>query len=184
MLPPHRPDPERLAAIIIEMRRALRRASTPAAQQAEPLARSRTDDAGDDSPLSPLETEVVRYVAAHPDAGTSQIARALRLRPNTISGLCSGLVRRGSLRREQDPRDRRAARFRLTDEAAAGRERRMSSRGARLQDALALLDDEDALAIAGALPALERLIDALEPESEEAVGQADGKHDPAPPPDR
>lgn len=158
---PSRPDPERLAATIVEMRRALRRSLRPADAGATGPERATPDPGAEPSPL---EAEVVRYVAGHPGAGTSAIARALRLRPNTVSGLCSALVRSGVLRREQDPRDRRAARFQLTDEAAARRHRRMASRGDRLQRALDALGDDDARAIAAALPALERLIDALEAE--------------------
>ncbi|HLQ80639.1 MAG TPA: MarR family transcriptional regulator [Brachybacterium sp.] len=158
---PSRPDPERLAAIIVEMRRALRRSLRPADQDEAGTERA---EPAPHSPPSPLEAEVVRFVAAHPGAGTSAIARALRLRPNTVSGLCSTLVRSGVLRREQDPRDRRAARFQLTDEAAARRHRRMTSQGDRLESVLDELADEDARAIAAALPALERLIDALEAE--------------------
>src|SRR5699024_8645606 len=109
---PSRPDPARLAAIIVEMRRALRRSLRPADQDEAGTGRAAP---APPSPPSPLEAEVVRFVAAHPGAGTSAIARALRLRPNTVSGLCSTLVRSGVLRREQDPRDRRAARFQLTD---------------------------------------------------------------------
>ena len=158
---PSRPDPERLAATIVEMRRALRRSLRPA--DGEEVGPQRTEPDPGPAP-SPLEAEVVRYVAGHPGAGTSAIARALRLRPNTVSGLCSALVRSGVLRREQDPQDRRAARFQLTDDAAARRHRRMTSRGDRLEAALDELADEDVRAIAAAVPALERLIDALEAE--------------------
>ncbi len=147
-MPPHaRPDPLRLAALIIELRRTLRRGVEPGG---EPPART------------PAEQELMRYVATHPGVGTTAISRALRLRANTVSGLCGGLVRDGLLLRESDPADGRVARFFISDSAAVDRERKMERRSGRLSTALRRLDPDQRAVIAAAVPALEALVEVLD----------------------
>lgn len=104
----------------------------------------------------------MRYLATHPGEGTSALARALRLRANTVSGVCSALVRDGLLRREADPADGRAVRFYLSEEVAAQRERKMTHRSSRLSSALERLEAGQREQIAAAMPALEDLVDLLD----------------------
>lgn len=165
------PDPHRLAALIVELRRSLRRsAAAPqiSADSAAPQeARSAESPAGQAGRLTPAEAEILRYVAAHPGQGTSGIATALRLRANTVSGLCSVLTRSGLLVRETDPADGRAAQFFLSTDATARRAVKMEHRSDRLERALGRLRAEDQQQIAAALPALEALADLLDADAQE-----------------
>ena len=166
------PDPHRVATLIVELRRSLRRsagapvadAATP--QRGRPSAGPHSGSAhgsGETSPrLTPAEEEILRYVAAHPGRGTSAIATALRLRANTVSGLCSALTRNGFLVREADPADGRAAQFFLSPSATARRAVKMEHRSDRLSRALGQLGAQDQERIAAALPALEALADLLD----------------------
>lgn len=165
------PDPHRLAALIVELRRSLRRsAAAPqiSDHSAPPQqARSAESPSSQGARLTPAETEILRYVAAHPGQGTSAIATGLHLRANTVSGLCSALTRDGYLQRETDPGDRRAARFFLSPAVTARRAVKMEHRSDRLERALGRLGAEDQQRIAAALPALEALADLLDAEAQE-----------------
>lgn len=156
---PH-PDPRRLADLIVELRRTLRRSSrrSPSGEDGPPSGTSQG------RARTPTEQEVLRYVAAHPGSGTSTIAAALRLRANTVSGLCSGLVSEGSLVRETDPVDGRVARFVLSSTAASRREGKMENRSDRLGEALERLDPDQQRRISAAIPALEALVERLDEE--------------------
>jgi DNA-binding MarR family transcriptional regulator len=91
-----------------------------------------------------------------------EAAGALRLAPNTVSTLVNKLVSAGLLERRRDRRDGRAARLHLTRAAvqriAAWRDRRQTL----VAQAMGTLAAADREAIATALPALHRLVDALE----------------------
>lgn len=113
-------------------------------------------------PLRGAQVELLRLVEAQPGIGVGEAAGALHLAPNTVSTLVGGLVAQGLLERRRDPGDRRAARLELT---AAARERMRRFRDERdrlLAAALAELDAEDVEALRASLPALERLLAALE----------------------
>lgn len=139
-------DSARLATVIVEIRRVMRRKSAA--------------EHGKDA-RSPAEREVLRYLGSNPGAGTAQIAAALRLRANTISGIVSGLTRAGLLTRTQAPHDARASRFYLGVDAEAQRLARWEGRSDVLDGALVELDAADRAAIAAAIPALERLAEGL-----------------------
>ena len=168
------PDPHRLAALIVELRRSLRRSSgapvvdDATRQSGRPSAGpggGSADGSEETAPrLTPAEEEILRYVAAHPGRGTSRIATALRLRANTVSGLCSALTRSGLLVRQADPADGRAAQFFLSPGATARRAVKMERRSDRLSRALGQLGAEGQERIAAALPALESLADLLDAE--------------------
>lgn len=145
-------DSERLAAVIVEMRRTLRRVAVPPPEgpRAGP------------SPLSGAEQEVMRFLHSHPGSGTSAIAAGLRLRANTVSGVCGQLVRSGYLERTRDPVDGRAARFLPTEAARRRRGMRNERRGETLTRALAHLTGQERQSILDAVPALERLTVALD----------------------
>lgn len=143
-------DAVRLSTLIVELRRLQRRSG--------PVSRDPSDAAG---PLPMSQKEVLRHVAAHPGAGTSSIAEALQLAPNTVSGIVSALVGDGYLWREYDDRDKRAVRLRLTDTARERHAARWERRADTLEAALARLDEGDRAAIRDALPALEDLRDVM-----------------------
>ncbi|WP_448852202.1 MarR family winged helix-turn-helix transcriptional regulator [Corynebacterium sp. 335C] len=150
-------DAVRMSRLIVELRRLQRR----------PAPETPADGAADGRGTAPAPKlsmsgkEVLGYVHEHPGAGTSAIAEALRLAPNTVSGIVSALVRDGYLERTPDERDRRAARLRLTPEAAARRSARWGRRAGTVGRAFELLDDGDRAALRAALPALEALRDAM-----------------------
>jgi DNA-binding MarR family transcriptional regulator len=104
----------------------------------------------------------MRFVAESPGNRVREAAAALGLAQNTVSTLVGRLVELGLLDRRKDDRDTRAAVLALTPAAtqrmAAWRDRRRQVTG----DALAALRAGDRRAIEDALPALRRLVDALE----------------------
>ena len=67
--------------------------------------------------LSTLEAMALRHVDQHPGIASSQLAADLELRTSNASTVLGSLVDRGFLHRANDPDDRRAAHFTLTDEA-------------------------------------------------------------------
>lgn len=114
--------------------------------------------------LPSAQVELLIAVEEEPGVGIAAAARALHLADNSVSGLVNVLVDAGLLARETDPADRRAARLFLTP---AARERLAGWRAARAElvgRALDRLDEADREAVAGALPALRRLLDEVRQE--------------------
>ena len=87
---------------------------------------------------------------------------APKMAPNTVSTVAAHLVEGGLLERRRDERDRRGVRFFLTDAAnrqlAGWRDQRL----ALLATALATLSPGDRDQIEAALPALGRLVEAVQ----------------------
>jgi DNA-binding MarR family transcriptional regulator len=114
------------------------------------------------SPLRGAQVELLREVEREPGIGVAAAARNLHLAGNSVSTLVNQLVDAGMLARHIDPADRRAAKLELTD---AARDRLAVWRRTRtdfVAGKLATLSKEDTEAIAGALPALRRLLAAIE----------------------
>jgi len=136
-----------LAAAVTRFRRALRRAT----RRHLPF-----------EPLPHNQIELLRLAAERPGVSVAAAAAALSLAPNTVSTLVNELGRAGLLARTPDDADRRVARLSPT---AAGLERMAAWRDRRaevLAVALGDLGEGDRATLVAALPALERLIDALE----------------------
>lgn len=112
--------------------------------------------------LPPAQVELLRAVQDDPGIGVAGAARRLRLAENSVSTLVRTAVADGHLRRTPDPDDRRAARLELTEAAHERLRRWRAARGEVVDAALARLDTADHDAIAAALPALTRLLDAVE----------------------
>jgi DNA-binding MarR family transcriptional regulator len=110
----------------------------------------------------PALVELLRAVQDAPGIGVAGVARRLRLAENSVSTLVRTAVADGHLRRTPDPADRRAARLELTGAAHERLRRWRAVRGEVVDAALARLDAADHDAIAAALPALTRLLDAVE----------------------
>ncbi|HEV7862036.1 MAG TPA: MarR family transcriptional regulator [Acidimicrobiia bacterium] len=112
--------------------------------------------------LPPAQVELLHTVAEHPGIGVTDAAVALSLATNTVSTLAKQLGAAGLLRREPGSDDRRAVRLALTPAAeermAAWRDRRAEFVAA----ALVSLSADDRARLAAAVPALERLADALD----------------------
>lgn len=143
-----RHDAEVLASVIVELRRALRRANG----RSQAPSKRRTES----------QAEVLRYLGSHPGTGTNTIAAALRLSPNTVSAVCSALVREGALSRQRDPADGRAARFYVTDDLAQLRAEKHDRRADVLTQALAAMEPADQAVLTAALPVLATLIRELD----------------------
>ena len=128
------------------------------------VVRRRVRETLPDARLRATQLELLRVVEKRPGIGVATAARALYLAGNSVSTLVNQLVDAGLLDRRIDPDDRRAARLELT---GAARNRLANWRRTRtdfVATAVATLPAEDREAIEAALPALGRLIDALQEE--------------------
>jgi DNA-binding MarR family transcriptional regulator len=142
---------EELADALVKVQRLIRRRLR--AQTAEPRVRG-------------AETELLRLVEARPGVGVSEAAKELHLAGNSVSTLVNRLVRDGSLIRETDPGDRRAARLLLTDAARARLRDWRERRAALVRRQVDRLDPADRDALRGALPALRRLAENMYEEAD------------------
>jgi DNA-binding MarR family transcriptional regulator len=112
--------------------------------------------------LPPAQVELLQVVAERPGIGVTDAAVSLSLATNTVSTLVKQLQAAGLLHRQSGPGDRRAVRLALT---AAAEDRMATWRDRRAElvaGALASLGAEDRARLAAAVPALDRLADALE----------------------
>jgi DNA-binding MarR family transcriptional regulator len=116
-------------------------------------------------PLPEAQRELLLVVAARPGIGVAAAAEELQLAGNSVSTLVNALVEAGLLRREPDPADRRAARLSLTGAAHARVATWRAARARLLSRALDRTEPGDRAAIAAALPALGRLLEALRAET-------------------
>jgi DNA-binding MarR family transcriptional regulator len=126
------------------------------------LLRRRVQDDWPVEPLPPAQGDLLRLIDRRPGIGVADAAAQLRLAPNTVSTLVGQLADADLLRRDRDPHDRRSARLSLTPAADARLAAWRARRAAAASAALALLDDADHAALAAAVPALERLTEALD----------------------
>ena len=94
-------------------------------------------------------------------ARLTDLAAAEGVTQPSMSSMVARLVEQGLVLRETDPRDARAVQLSLTAAGEAVVARRRATRTRRLDDALAELPPDDVARIAGAVPALTRLADAL-----------------------
>lgn len=116
--------------------------------------------------LRGAQVELLRLVAANPGTRVSTAAKELYLAGNSVSTLVNQLVGAGLLRRESDPRDRRAALLHPTPEGAARLKAWDVRRSALVREQVARLSEDERAAIAAALPALRRLAEGLREEGE------------------
>ncbi|KAA2264308.1 MarR family transcriptional regulator [Solihabitans fulvus] len=139
-------DARTLTEVVTRLRRALRTSI-------------RSDWPWESLPMA--QVELLQTLAERPPMRVGELAAALRLAPNTVSGLISQLMESGLVARNGDPADRRVARLTVTeaghDKLAAwqrGHEQRIGS-------ALDRLGARERAAVVRALPALDRLVDHL-----------------------
>ncbi|MBO0683340.1 MAG: MarR family transcriptional regulator [Candidatus Dormibacteraeota bacterium] len=111
--------------------------------------------------LPEAQLELMRLVGLEPGLRVQEAAHALGVAPNTVSTLVRQLASAGILERKHDRSDGRVCRLFLTRGARARWELRRDRRERVLGAALGLLSDEDRAAIAGAVPALNRLVRTL-----------------------
>jgi DNA-binding MarR family transcriptional regulator len=91
----------------------------------------------------------------------TELATAEGVSQPSMSGLIGRLVEQGLVRRGSDPQDARAVLLDLTPAGQTVVAQRRAARTRRLETALAQLPPDDVARIADAVPALNRLADAL-----------------------
>jgi DNA-binding MarR family transcriptional regulator len=113
-------------------------------------------------PLSEAQLELIRLVRLEPGLRVQEAAAGLGLAPNTVSTLVKQLAAAGSLERRPDRADGRVTRLFLTRAARARWALRRDRREGVVRAAMERLTADERSAIAGALPALNRLVQVLE----------------------
>lgn len=144
-----------LADVVARLRRAMRRAW-------------RAADSG--NPLSVAQLELLTSLGENPGARPGQVARALRLAPNSVTTLVNGLQARGLVMRADGVGDRRTVRLTLT---AAGEEavrRWQQLNAAILRDATRDLPPATRDALGALLPALRELVEAIDRATDRTPG--------------
>jgi DNA-binding MarR family transcriptional regulator len=112
--------------------------------------------------LSGSQIDLVRLVRREPGIPVNTAAERLGLAANTVSTLVHRLVDAGLLQRQPDPADRRVARLRVTAAARRRIEGWRDQRTVLTAAALGQLSLTDRRAIRDAIPAVERLVAALQ----------------------
>ncbi|KUN82833.1 MarR family winged helix-turn-helix transcriptional regulator [Streptomyces griseoruber] len=113
------------------------------------------------TPLPPSDLEVLRHVLDSPGVGVGTVAQELGLHASNASATVRGLVAQGLLRREQDPRDRRAVRLHPTPGAVQGMAMIEDAWAEIFAGSLTLLTSDERTALNAAAPALRSLAKAL-----------------------
>jgi DNA-binding MarR family transcriptional regulator len=139
-------DATRLAAVISPLRRAL-------------LAAARDRENLPD--IADAQIEVMRALPRGTVASPSGLAQTLGLGRSTISNLLASMERAGLVTRRARTDDRRQVDVAASDEALGYFDRFDRASAAIVADAAASLSPEDRVALEAAIPALERLRDAL-----------------------
>lgn len=139
-------DAARLAAIISPLRRALMTASRTAA---------RLPDVPD------AQVDVIRALPRCTAKGSAELAAQLRLSRSTVSNLLGSMESVGLVERTPDSSDRRRVVVRASERALDLFARFDAASAALITKASDALDDQERIALADALPALERLCDVL-----------------------
>jgi DNA-binding MarR family transcriptional regulator len=136
-----------LADVVAQLRRAMRRA----ARGADPA-----------NTLSVAQLELMSCLAENPGARPSQVARQLRLAPNSVTTLANGLETRGLVSRSSGPADRRTVALRLTPAGADAVRRWQAANAGILQAAMGALHPGWQHLLAASLPALRELVSAID----------------------
>jgi len=139
-------DPE-LADVVARLRRAMRRAW-------------RVEDLG--NPLSVAQLELLTALAEDPGVRPGQLARALRLAPNSVTTLVNALQARGLVARTEGVRDRRTVRLALTDAGDEAVRAWHATNAGIVRDALRDLPEDDRRALSELLPVLRDLVEAID----------------------
>ena len=141
------PDELLLADMVNRLRRAMRRAA-------------RAADPG--SSLSVAQLELMSYLAEHPGARPGELARLLRLAPNSVTTLLNGLQARELVARAAGESDRRTVTLDLTPAGAQAVQRWQAKNRTILRGALSVLQPASREALRTALPALDELVHAID----------------------
>jgi DNA-binding MarR family transcriptional regulator len=124
--------------------------------------RRATRAAQPDQSLSVAQLELLASLAEQPGARPGEIARRLRLAPNSVTTLVKALLALGMVTRTSGRSDRRTAALHLTPAGATTLERWQAANTAILHTALAAIPADQQQALTLALPALDHLIDQID----------------------
>lgn len=139
-------DAQRLTETVTRLRRALR-------------ATVRTDHPWELLPMA--QVELLQVLAEESPLRIRDIAERRNLATNTVSNLVGQMTTDGMVERATSTTDRRVAAVTLTPAGAEKLQSWIATNERQIGAALATLDEQDRAAVRAALPALERLADAL-----------------------
>jgi DNA-binding MarR family transcriptional regulator len=152
-----------LADVVAQLRRAMRRA----ARTADPA-----------NTLSVAQLELLSCLAETPGARPSQLARVLRLAPNSVTTLVNGLQARQLVTRTSGSGDRRTVALALTETGAHAVGQWQATNASILRAAVVGLHPGWQHLLTAALPALTELVSAIDnltdqkPEHQESIERA------------
>jgi DNA-binding MarR family transcriptional regulator len=136
-----------LAEGIARLRRALRRGARVASPG---------------NSLAVAQLELLSALAEHPGFRPGQLARLLRMRPNTVTTIVNALTAQGMISRSTPEGDRRAIELTITDAGQQAVHAWQATNAAVLHLALSTLPAPQRRALAAAVPALEALAEAVD----------------------
>jgi len=136
-----------LADVVARLRRAMRRAW-------------RVADGG--NPLSVAQLELLTSLGEQPGARPGQLARSLRLAPNSVTTLVNGLRARGLVARDEGIGDRRTVRLTLTAAGQDAARKWQATNAGVLRDALSDLPEASRRALTELVPVLRDLVEAID----------------------
>jgi DNA-binding MarR family transcriptional regulator len=111
--------------------------------------------------VTPSQLSALASLDRHGPLRLAELADHEGVQPSTLTRIVHRLEARGLARRRSDPADARAALVEATPDGRRLLGGLRAERSAALAEALATLDRREREAIAAALPALERLVEAL-----------------------
>ena len=130
-----------------------------------PLRRAvlrRARESGGLPDLPDAQIELLRVLQAAPGTGVGEVAARLRVAPSTVSNVVRSAVAAGLVERRTSPTDLRAVELYPSTIALRLLETYDGTSCALLSNALAILSPGDRKAIERAMPALGRLLDAID----------------------
>jgi DNA-binding MarR family transcriptional regulator len=144
-----------LTDVVTRLRRAIRRSI-------------RSDYPWETMPMA--RVELMQAMSDRGPARVGELARALRLAPNTVSGLVQALVDAGMAVRSSDAADRRASLVELSPTGVVELSRWGQAHEERLGAALGALPASEQAVVRRALHALSHLVDRLEAQDDRGGG--------------
>jgi DNA-binding MarR family transcriptional regulator len=159
-------SPEAAGPLVADTVARLRRAMRRAARAADPA-----------NPLSVAQLELLSAVADEPGVRPGRLARRLRLAPNSVTTLVNGLHTKGLITRSAGTTDARTVVLALTGAGQRAVDTWKATNAAIIHAALNALAPGHHETLAGALPALRELTQAIdELANMPTAAEPDGAH--------
>ncbi|MEJ5920397.1 MarR family winged helix-turn-helix transcriptional regulator [Corynebacterium sp. H78] len=124
--------------------------------------------------ISQSEMEVLHFIATHPGCGVSDIARLRFLRPSNVSATVRRLLDNSLIKRENNPRDRRAQDLFVSKEGAQLLSQLTDHWGDIVGRIIRTMEPQDVKALIKAMPAMLKLAE----HSESFVEEHQRRQDP------